>query len=67
MWNSVGGNLAQHGVGAFQFLGNTYLVEQANTQGSAFNTGDTLVELSGTPDLTTAKVTSGILHLTSPV
>ncbi|MDE2623459.1 MAG: hypothetical protein KGM83_09735, partial [Betaproteobacteria bacterium] len=40
-------NLASHAVATFQLGGNTYLLEQAGTTGSAFSSGDTLVGLSG--------------------
>jgi len=57
-----GGNLANHGIAAFQFGGNTYLVEQALGQGSAYGTGDTLVQLSGTPVFNSTNVSGGVLH-----
>jgi hypothetical protein len=61
----LGGNLAQHGVAAFQFGGDTYLVEQQNEVGTAFGAGDTLIKLAGTPTFNTATVSSGVLHLLS--
>ncbi len=42
-----GMDLASHDVAAFQFQGNTYLVEQAGATGSLFGAGDTLVGLAG--------------------
>ncbi|MDE2259942.1 MAG: hypothetical protein KGK17_06435 [Betaproteobacteria bacterium] len=44
---SSGLGLSTHDVAAFQFQGDTYLVEQAGTLGSLFGAGDTLVKLSG--------------------
>ncbi|PPQ32067.1 beta strand repeat-containing protein [Rhodopila globiformis] len=59
-----GGDLAQHGIGAFQFQGNTYLVEQAGAIGSNFANPDTVVELTGAHTLTSASTaTAGVLHL----
>lgn len=56
--------LAQHGIGEFQFQGNTYFLEQAGATGSAFAVGDTLVQLSGSVTFTTATTaTTGVLHL----
>jgi autotransporter passenger strand-loop-strand repeat protein len=43
-----GANLQAHAETWFNFGGNTYLIEQANSQGSAFAEGDTLVKLVGT-------------------
>lgn len=48
--DTAGGDLAQHGIAWFQFGGNTYLLEQANTGGSAYASGDTLIELTGMHD-----------------
>jgi S-layer protein len=60
-----GGALAGRGVGEFQFQNNTYFVEQASTTaGTAFGTGDTLVEWTGAHTLTnTSNVTTGVLQL----
>ena len=46
--SAQGANLQSHAVGWFSLGGNTYLIEQANSQGSAFAAGDTLVKLVGT-------------------
>ena len=45
--NAKGANEASHNIDWFNFNGNTYLIEQANAQGSAYTTGDTLVQLVG--------------------
>ena len=45
--NAKGANEASHNIDWFNFNGNTYLVEQANTQGSAYSSGDSLVQLVG--------------------
>jgi hypothetical protein len=60
-----GGALAQDQVAEFQLSGNTYIVEQGNTTGTAFSAGDTLVELTGTNyTLTDASTASnGVLQL----
>jgi S-layer protein len=60
-----GGALAQHQITEFQLNGNTYIVQQANTTGTAFSAGDTLVELTGTAyTLTDASTASnGVLQL----
>jgi len=42
-----GANEAAHSIDWFNFNGNTYLVEQANAQGQAYGTGDTIVQLVG--------------------
>jgi S-layer protein len=42
-----GAGLALHNVASFQFQGNTYLLEQAQTTGTALRGLDTLVELTG--------------------
>jgi S-layer protein len=61
---NLGGNLAQHAIGAFPYGGNTYLVEQAGAVGSGFTSGDTLIELTGLNTFNTTNVTSGgVLHL----
>lgn len=44
---SGGLDLATHATASFQFQGNTYLVEQAATAGTAFGSGDTLIGLTG--------------------
>ena len=44
------GNLAQHGIEWFTFNNNTYLLEQAGTKGTAYASGDTLIELVGVHD-----------------
>jgi hypothetical protein len=46
--SAQGANLQSHGETWFNFAGNTYLIEQAGSQGSAFAAGDTLVKLVGT-------------------
>ena len=61
--SNLGAGLARHGVGAFQFAGATYLVEQAAVAGTAFGTGDTLVKLTGTPTINTTSISGGVLHL----
>jgi S-layer protein len=59
-----GADLAQHAIGEFQFQGNTFFVEQAGTNGSAFTTGDTVAELKGSYAFTPASTaTGGVLHL----
>jgi S-layer protein len=58
----LGGHLAQHAVGAFQYGGDTYVVEQAGATGSAFAAGDTLIKLTGTPTFNTS-ISAGVLHL----
>jgi len=45
--SAKGANEASHNIDWFNFNGNTYLIEQANAQGSAYTTGDTLVQLVG--------------------
>jgi hypothetical protein len=60
---AAGGNLALHGIGAFQYGGNTYLLEQHGAQGSAFAAGDTLIQLAGTSTFNTTSVSGGVLHL----
>ena len=45
--NAKGANEASHSIDWFNFNGNTYLLEQAHAQGSAYGTGDTLVQLVG--------------------
>jgi hypothetical protein len=45
--SAQGVNLATHAETWFNFGGNTYLIEQANTQGAAFAAGNTLVKLVG--------------------
>jgi S-layer protein len=57
-----GGNLADRGIAAFQFGGGTYLVEQALGQGTAFGTGDTLVQMAGSPVFNSTSVSLGVLH-----
>ena len=42
-----GANEAAHSIDWFNFNGNTYLVEQANAQGQAYGTGNTIVQLVG--------------------
>ena len=61
------GNLVQHGIEWFSFNNNTYLVEQANTKGSAYGSGDTLIELIGVHDESHASfnTTSHVLTLSS--
>ncbi len=53
------GDLAANGLTWFQFNGNTYLVEQASTDGTAYGAGDTLVELVGLHDESHAVLTNG--------
>ena len=48
------GNLVQHGIAWFTFDNNTYLLEQANTKGTAYGSGDTLIELVGVHNEATA-------------
>jgi hypothetical protein len=48
------GDLAQHGLEWFTFNNNTYLLEQANSKGSAYASGDTLIELVGVHNEATA-------------
>jgi hypothetical protein len=52
--SSAGADLAQHQIAWFNFAGNTYLLEQANAQGAFFGGGDTLVELVGSLNVSTA-------------
>lgn len=54
-----GGVLAQHEAGWFQFQSNTYVVEQAETAGTAFAYTDTLVKLTGLIDLSTSHYDAG--------
>lgn len=60
-------DVALHGIGAFQFQGNTYLVEQNNTTGTAFAAGDTLVQLNGayafSGNAGTTTAAAGVIHL----
>ena len=65
---AAGGNLALHGIGAFQYGGNTYLLEHGLTgsppvTADTFGAGDTLVELIGAPTINTTTVSAGVLHL----
>jgi len=63
--------LAQHHIAAFNFQGNTYIVEQGDTTGHDFvgagteaANGVTIVELVGIVPVTTLSVaTTGVLHL----
>lgn len=52
-------DLAQHAIGWFDLNGSTYLVEQAHSAGSAFSTGDSLVQLVGVSYNETAAHFSG--------
>jgi sugar lactone lactonase YvrE len=61
--SAQGANLQSHGVSWFNFGGNTYLLEQANSQGSAFAAGDTLVKLVGTLNESTAVLNGHALTL----
>ena len=54
-----GADLAQHQIAWFDLNGNTYLVEQAHTAGTALTTGDTLVQLTGVALNETGAVFSG--------
>ncbi|HEX7643540.1 MAG TPA: DUF4214 domain-containing protein [Burkholderiaceae bacterium] len=56
-------NSAQHQVAWFQFGGNTYLVEQSATGNAQTLTGDTIIELIGAHDLSTASFTGHALTL----
>jgi S-layer protein len=56
---AAGGHIAQHSAGWFQFDGNTYVIEQAATTGTAFGVGDTLVELVGLHDLSSGGYEAG--------
>ena len=49
-----GVNIASHEIAWFTFSNNTYFVEQANNQGSPFTAGDTLIELVGQYNESTA-------------
>jgi hypothetical protein len=57
------GALAQHNVGWFNWQGNTYLLEQANGSNSAFGNGDTLVQITGTMDLSHATLVNHVITL----
>jgi len=57
------GALAQHNVGWFNWGGNTYLLEQANASNSAFGNGDTLVQITGTLDLSHATLANHVITL----
>ena len=57
------GALAQHNVGWFNWQGNTYLLEQANGSNSAFGNGDTLVQITGTMDLSHATLANHVITL----
>jgi|SRR5579859_3264863 len=57
-----GANLAIHGIGEFNFQGNTFLVEQANALGTAIGAADTVVELTGTVPVTALSIAAaGVL------
>jgi hypothetical protein len=59
-----GGSLALHGIGSFTFSGDTYLIEQAYTAGTALGGNDTRVHLVGGTAVTAASMaTGGILAL----
>jgi hypothetical protein len=68
---SGGGALAQHRIAEFQLNANSYFVEQAHAAGTAFSSGDTLVELTGSQVFTATSTVSagvantngGVLHL----
>ena len=61
---SQGTNLASHAVTWFNFNGNTYLLEQAGSQGSALNTStSTLVEIVGVQTETQASFSGHTLIL----
>ena len=62
-FNSHGANLATHGEAWFNFSGNTYVVEQANSQGSDFSSGDTLVQLVGVFNESTSQFAGHTLTL----
>jgi S-layer protein len=57
------GALPQHNVGWFNWGGNTYLLEQANASNSAFGNGDTLVQITGTLDLSHATLANHVITL----
>jgi len=52
-----------HAIDWFSFGGNTYLVEQANAQGTAYSSGDSLVQLVGVFQEANATLTSHVLTL----
>lgn len=58
---ATGGDLGSHQAGWFTYLGNTCVIEQAHTQGSAWSSGDTLVEIVGTLSLTNAHISCHVL------
>ena len=62
-FSASGADIAQHEIAWFQFAGNTYLVEQANTQGTAFGTGDTLIELVGVRNENAAQISGHVLTI----
>lgn len=61
--SAQGANLPGHALGWFNFGGNTYLIAQANNQGSAFAAGDTLVKLVGTLNVGAASCSGHTLTL----
>jgi hypothetical protein len=61
--STQGANLISHGETWFNFGGNTYLVEQAGSQGSAFAAGDTLVKLVGSLNESAAVLTGHAVNL----
>jgi hypothetical protein len=61
--SSQGADIAQNEIAWFQFQGSTYLVEQANAQGTGFGPGDTLVQLVGTLNESAAMLNQHTLTL----
>ncbi|MGD0961497.1 MAG: hypothetical protein ABSB19_16935, partial [Methylomonas sp.] len=58
-----GADLAQYEIAWFNFKGATYLVEQANAQGTAFGSGDSLVQLVGVLNESNAQLNGHVLTL----
>jgi hypothetical protein len=61
--SAQGANLQSHGLTWFSFGGNTYLVEQANSQGSVYTAGDTLVKLVGKVNASAALLNGHVVTL----
>jgi sugar lactone lactonase YvrE len=61
--SGAGADIAQNQIAWFNFSGSTYLVEQANSQGTAYGAGDTLVQLVGTLNESSASLTAHTLTL----
>ena len=64
-FSTLGAGIAPHEIAWFQFSGNTYLVEQAHAQGTAFafGIGDTLIELVGTLNESSASLNGHVLTI----